>query len=143
MREILFRGKMLEYPRDWVEGMHTIRKFAGKEYQAIERRERRIITYDYEWAIQPYEVLSETIGQYIGLTDKNGKKIFEGDIVKTKTGRLCEIYWFVSPNMSGWDLKPVECNNPPPSEYDLFLPQNLEVVGNIHDNPELKEVSYK
>ena len=77
------------------------------------------------------------IEQYTGLTDKNGKKIFDGDIVKTKNGRLCEVYWFKSPNMCGWDLKPIECDSPAPDKCDLFSSQNLEVVGNIHDNPEL------
>ena len=75
-------------------------------------------------------VMRDTVGQYIGRTDKNGVKVFEGDIIKTKTGRLCEVYWFDSPNMCGWDLRPIECDNPAPPEYDLFLSENLEVVGN-------------
>lgn len=67
--------------------------------------------------------------------------IFEGDIVRTKYGRLCIIIWFSNNSFTGWDLKPIltqeNLDNDPPDEYDLFLPENLEVIGNVHSNPEL------
>lgn len=86
-------------------------------------------------------VIPSTVGRYTGLTDKNGKRIFEGDIVRTKYGRLCTVIWFSSNSFAGWDLKPIltrgNLNDNPPDKHDLFLPENLEIIGNVHDNPEL------
>lgn len=73
--------------------------------------------------------------QYIGKTDINKKEIYEGDIVKTNSGRLCKVIWFSSPQYQGWDLVPIETINPIPKEWRIW--ENLEVVGNIFDNPEL------
>lgn len=136
MREILFRGKS-RYENRWVYGAYSLWDYCS-ETQTM-TTDASIIDYNDEclWI----RVIPETVGQYTGLTDKNGKKIFEGDIVKTKTGRLCEVYWFSSPNMLGWDLRPVEFKNQAPTSYDLFKSDNLEVVGNIHDNPEVLEVN--
>lgn len=127
MREILFRGIDIT-TREWATGFYF--EEAGS---FIKERPSSIST-------PTHFVVQKTVGQYIGVRDKNGVRIFEGDIVKTKTGRLCEVYWFSSPNMSGWDLRPVELKNQAPTSYDLFKSDNLEVVGNIYDNPELLEV---
>ena len=83
----------------------------------------------------------ETVGQFIGINDKTGKKIFEGDVVKTKYGRLCIVEPFDSPNYLGWDLTPVNTienclHTRAPDSYDIWKPKHLEVVGNIYDNPE-------
>ena len=84
-----------------------------------------------------YLVDPETIGQHTGLTDKNGTKIFEGDIVK-----FCDIKgvinfgmgcYCVKTNKPDWKSR----NNP---AIDIVLNEyenELEVIGNIHDNPEL------
>ena len=138
MREILFRGKQKEYPGEWIEGMFTIGKFAGKEYHAIERREKRIIACDYEWTMQPYEVIPETVGQYTGLTDKNGKKIFEGDIiagaVTWQEQRKNGIVTFRDGSFGLiWYRGKVEQFTP----FTSMCNVEYEVIGNIHDNPEL------
>ena len=73
--------------------------------------------------------------QYIGLPDKKGTEIYEHDIVRTNSGRLCKVVWFSSPKYQGWDLVPIEAKNPAPEEWNLW--EGLEVVGNIFDNPEL------
>ena len=78
----------------------------------------------------------ETICPYIGIKDKNNIKIFKDDIVRTKHGRLCRVVWFTSPNYNGWDLAPIEMEHPAPDKYDLWQPENLEVIGNIFDNSE-------
>lgn len=81
----------------------------------------------------------ETIGQYIGVPDKNGKEVYEGDIVRTNIGRLCKVVWFSSPQYQGWDLEPVETKNPPQKERELW--KGLEVIGNVYENADLlKEV---
>lgn len=102
---------------------------------------------DRYWIIQAYLgealVIPETIGQCTGLTDKNGKLIFEGDIVRTKHyGKVIE-----NRNVADYDVFKVvytyamyraENKN---RAFNLVDGERYEVIGNIHDNPELLEVS--
>ena len=82
------------------------------------------------YTIDCYEVIPETVGQYIGLTDKNGTKIFDGDIVKG--------------TFLGFPI-PVEdyvfsiCWQEDVTGYRANYFENVEVIGNIYDNPELLE----
>lgn len=131
MREILFRGKLKDNGR-WVYGF-PFAVHAGLKIEGIET-----------WDGERHLVDTETVGQYAGLIDKNGKKIFEGDIVKTKYGRLCIVVWFTSPQHNGWDLTPVDTienirRTKCPDAYDIYKKDNLEVIGNIHDNPEMRK----
>lgn len=91
--------------------------------------------------IENIEIDPATVGQFTGLTDNNGKRIYEGDIVATKYGRLCIVEWFDSQNQHGWDLYPIHTvdnlKHRVPDKYDLWLPKNLEIIGIIHDNLEL------
>jgi len=139
MREILFRGKRLDNG-EWVNGYLFTGLFSS---QAIETPG----TDDFE------DVDPATVGQYTGLTDKNGAKIFEGDICRLihdwhngTTGEWCAVVEFGNPNSTyswGWQLKRIS--------GEMFVPAILlwvdmeetgatcEVIGNIHDNPELLE----
>lgn len=92
------------------------------------------IIYQAKPKIEKFTVYSDTVGQFTGLTDKNGKKIFEGDIVKTSHGGstyYAKIEW---DDGSFWV-----------TNHDIQMPSYisevsktyLEVIGNIHDNPEL------
>ena len=72
-------------------------------------------------------VIPETIGQFTGLTDKNGKKIFEGDIVKIGSFMPGADDWVCAID---WDYSLFE-------EYKYVWKTKCEVIGNIHDNPEL------
>lgn len=73
----------------------------------------------------------KTVGQYIDLTDKNGKKIFEGDIVKYKNNSPCKIGYIDSQFVMMW--KNIYRN------FEQVYDDEIEVIGNIYDNPELLE----
>ena len=130
MREILFRAKTKDDGK-WIEGFPV-----------------RI--YDYGglvWDMHPFNtnfeitrsVDTKTIGQFVGLTDRNGNKIFEGDIIKIpedydefghNAGEIYEVYFCCG----GFRLKPKYSKA---RGYWLEDDETVEVIGNIHDNPEL------
>lgn len=129
MREILFRGKR-DDTGEWIEGDLRQDKDLGTSY---------ISGWDYyeeDWELQrePFEceVIPESVGQYTGLTDKNGTKIFEGDIVNILTENN-EI-GIVKYDEGGFE---VEADG-----FVIDFKQNINgtdvaVIGNIYDNPEL------
>lgn len=108
MREILFRGKRLDNS-EWIYG------------SLIQHDISIICSADEQREVDP-----ATVGQYTGLTDENGKKIFEGDILR-------------------WDEKAfgMPFNEEVKWDFDLFglrkddWQEFCEVIGNIWDNPEL------
>lgn len=126
MREYLFRGKRKDNGK-FVNGLLVKQlNLDGSDELCIQTWKR-----DKEGvSSRVVEVIPETVGEFTGLTDKNGKKIFEGDIVKDIDGRfyricLFEYEWFAdlstSIGISMKNLKP------------------CEVIGNIFENPELFE----
>ena len=128
MREILFRGRGNR--GKWVEGFYT------PISTGHDGMKDAIITGTDRNCFIPVIVIPETIGQYTGLTDKNGKKIFEGDIVSTsKEDERGVVRWEDSDA-----AYVIGCDD----NIDLSFLENLwgrdvEVIGNIHDNPELAE----
>ena len=117
MRDILFRGKSVSN-NEWVEGYYEF----SYMYDSL-RECHRII-----WADKPTrtnflsEVIPETVGQYTGLTDKNDKKIFEGDILS-----------------SSWGYKGVvEFDQITYAKLECLFNEDCEIIGNIYDNPELQ-----
>ncbi len=119
----LWRGKRLDN-KVWVEGYYL---------HLSENDLHIIVGLDGQYnRIEP-----ETRGECASMTDKNGVKIFEGDIIQTKHGRLCEVVWRSNSAVNCWDIYPLECKHRSPDEWDLWGSKNLLVVGNIHDNPEL------
>lgn len=123
-REIKFRGEKTEGGK-WVYGFYQEHPLA---YCHIQNSSN-------DW----FPVFADTVGQYIGVDDKNGKEIYEDDIVRTNSSRLCKVVWFSSPQYQGWDLEPIEAKNPHPKERELW--KDLEVIGNVHENADLlKEV---
>ncbi len=122
MREILFRGKR-KLDNEWIEGsLHTEKFTDDEEYLCCE--------------VCQCDVYPETVGQYTGLRDKNGKKIFEGDIVLFPWGEKREVFSveFVEgefeaiPKRKSTDIWCIRIGS--------YAPE-FEIIGNIHDNPEL------
>lgn len=91
-REILFRGKRIDNG-ELVEG-DLLNKCSGSPKISIKGEYNRGL-----FVVDSYEVIPETVGQWTGLTDKNGKKIFEGDILKSNY-----VNFIVKPTINGWGL---------------------------------------
>ena len=149
MREILFRGKRVDNG-EWIKGFyieanhHWHNKGVHKEWIV------KNVIQNGGWCNvgSKYAVIPETVGQFTGLVDKNGTKIFEGDIVHYvyEPGKG---YWNANQNSviewrnTGFYLNGIMGTN----KYALMtgwlvsIPigdgKTFEVIGNIHDNPEL------
>lgn len=137
MREILFRGKTLSQDEhfddgEWVQGFYTC--FNGKGHRIYnEYAETDCGDYYPDW----FNVRPETVGQYTGLTDKNGKKIFEGDILEF-SDRMVSVFWHA--HLGCWDSDFLKFTNKENGREDMSpcrWSYRAKIVGNIHDNPEL------
>lgn len=133
MREILFRGKRTDNG-EWVEGYYYKAKYCRTDDELCD-----YITVphpkEYNEPSSHYIVNPETVGQYTGLKDKNGIKIFESDIVNCKTIN----YFFGNCKVVYRNSLARYCII---SADGLIFPMEeesfeYEVVGNVHDNPEL------
>lgn len=133
MREILFRGKRLSDGK-WAEGF----------YQASPAGNHYITSVGHSGCAQPDKVDPATVGEWAGIEDVNGKKIFEGDIISglfvfemyvPGVVAFCDgafgVEWYRGDRCQG--------------KFPMFTPftstcnVKWEVVGNVHDNPGLLE----
>ena len=146
IREVIFRGKRTDCG-EWVEGdllhyesgeMAICKGFSKYGYEATE-------------IIGRYKVIPKTIGQFTGLTDKNGKRIFEGDILDVSSDvayggvAVHRLGYFVVEFHNGCFMKSA-LDDPQLSFFDNAKRKGLyhfistdihKIVGNIHDNPEI------
>lgn len=148
MREIKFRGKALSNG-EWVCGSLLIDKdkyyignythkilYGNKVVMASGRQQgKEHLKYQTFGLI---EVNKYSIGQYTGLKDKNGKEIYEGDIVEW-AGIKMEIFWGEDIGFGyGFCWRNVKGENEYHESMTGFIDE-YEVIGNIYDNPELLE----
>ena len=150
MRDIKFRGKMIP-ENEWIYG--TLLRIPAPPYCWGENppKDKYYIQfadprYMPDWGM-PYkmvqgEVNPETIGQYTGLKDKNGKEIYEGDIIFIKgETKLLDIkgkveYSNTFAQFIITNTGSIVNETEPLGDYEE---ENIEVIGNIYDNPELLE----
>ena len=130
MREILFRGKRMDNG-DWVYGYYV--------HIGPVSCQRAYIIPEYASSLYVNEVDPSTVGQYTGLKDKNGKRIFEGDIAKVLQGKEKDIAYVGFEN-GAFMLYPKTGNIYERSLWEYWYNDwDVEVIGNITDNPELVE----
>jgi uncharacterized phage protein (TIGR01671 family) len=134
MREILFSGKRAD-SGEWISGMPCATEQSG--IYAIQTMEGGI-----------FDIIPESVSEFSGLCDKNGKKIFEGDIVKAdgyiftvKFGKCGGVanddnFGYMGFYFEGFDEITKKCMDLG-LRKDICYFVNREVIGNIHDNPEL------
>ena len=124
MRETKFRGKRLDNG-EWIEG------------DLLRMLDHWFIFPDpAPEGIDKYAVDPATVGQYTGLKDKNGKEIYEGDILRSENGYAEPIGW--SQDNAGFATMDF-ANGEYIYEIDQFLASPKTISGTIHDNPELLE----
>ena len=141
MRESLFRGK---HGDEWVEGYYL--KLGNMAFIIIDSDMASDMAGEY---VKMKEVISETVSEYTGLMDNNGKRIFEGDIVTFESrGRHVGDVQF---DWGVFGVEWTECKRDKSIMEPLGNKHNLrtfadgfneavEVIGNVYDNPELLEV---
>lgn len=123
-REILYRGKQI-VSGEWIYGV----PISNDNITCIFK------LTDGLSELKGFQVKTETVGQYTGLTDRNGKKIFEGDIIKSKGKKAFAVEY--SQNIAGFVTKGFGILSCPCMNVGTM--KSYEVIGNIYDNPELME----
>ena len=129
MREILFRGKLTDDSK-WVYGCLLDKIYGAVPAIMSEQSVDDAFNLEFEYN----HVQEKTVGQYTGMKDKNGKRIFEGDICKVgnllyKVEFIYSCWWFTILSSK------VYCC----PAFNSHCGEYCEIVGNIHDNPELLE----
>ena len=133
MRENMgvYRGKRI-YNGEWLEGSLLFYPDVNRAFMSLGRFHK---IGDF------FEIDKKTIGQHTNKDDRHGKKVFEDDILRFENNdgeySLYVCRW--SDKESGWIVDSIGQGGY--DTLDAFFCENAEVIGNIHDNPELLEVS--
>lgn len=133
MREILFRGKRIDNG-EWVYGAFSMKDCDSPFGEMLDRPS--IIKYEDPFSGFWFRVDPDTVGQFTGLTDKNGKRVFEGDVMEFEAYGI--LYRGVVTIDGGNTC--VFCKGGSPFLDDAIKRHDAVKIGNIHDNPELLEV---
>ena len=144
MREIKFRGKTKQ--GYWFYGVPVeSRTNCGNWYIELVKTINYETDFEYSTYVESEEIDENTLGQYTGLKDKNGKEIYEGDIFKIEDGYLvvkyergyfalqCYGYYEYCLDGNAYETRWGELDTDPVWEWLL---EEMEIVGNIYDNPE-------
>ncbi len=130
MREILFRGKRID-DGVWVYG-HYVHQYDEDMIYLPDG-------IDKHGGFDCYKIVPETVGQFTGLTDMNGEKIFEGDVIETYSRKYVVTF---SEERGGYF--PFACDDGcgccSDEVEDSF---RSKIIGNIHDNPESFKEAHK
>ena len=129
MREILFCGKRVDNG-EWIYGYYIKATHHWHNHGIHEDWIATDTIQNGGWCNVrgKYAVIPETVGQYTGLTDKNGNKIFEGDIVSAPIYSDIGCYPHTESKIIFVKI---------PEIYKMAFDGNFEIIGNIHENPEL------
>lgn len=128
-REIKFRGLRID-GKGWVFG--NLMEYNNEFYITPKKYSSK--------PVETFKVIPESVGQFTGLTDKNGAEIYEEDILKSKveleggTESIIKIVY----GEGGFDMEKIEKDGKVDSMYlKKYWKHSLQVIGNIHENPEL------
>ena len=124
-REIEFRGYNPKNGK-WLYGYYLVNR--GKHYIVPDGIQPPSATPE------DFEAEPESIGQYTGLKDRDGKKIYEGDIIGGSNGSINGYEWPFKLQIE-WNKE--ACGFNTPKWRDMDKTHYYDVVGNVHDNPEL------
>ena len=154
MREILFRGKRIDNG-EWTYGYYVEAKHRWHKYGIHKEWIVCSAAANGGWFAlhEKHAVKDSTVGEYTGMTDKNGKKIFEGDICLVKSPRgtysyTMRVAWDSS-FFNGWvgsmyatdEESTRYCEQAQFEQFTDYEAKCCEVIGNAYDNPELLEES--
>ncbi|EAA0093841.1 hypothetical protein BSZ46_05375 [Listeria monocytogenes] len=139
MREIEFRGKRIDNG-EWVYGNLMQFEDSATFIFADERKGASTLTYAHFIINNMHAIAEKTLGQYTGLKDKNGKKIFEGDIVINSKGQIGYIAFLVQEAGFVVVLKNSDYRLGHRNTNECYeRATHHKIIGNIHENPDLLE----
>lgn len=137
MKDILFRAKRIDNGK-WVEGYYAYSGIVDRNYIITVRGTCALPPY--HWMFDNIEIDKNTLCQYTGLTDKNGNRIWENDIVNCFEAECCgKISWNESEAGFYFDVLLEDGTYEEEHIYDYA--DCMDVIGNIFDNPELNQLN--